>query len=174
MDIKKELAQLNSSKNFGEDIVDDLASQLKEFKDKVHLFNVIFIANKIEDAVINGFFINEKYLNLDLMIQQGFNYNIMCDLLDEDRGLILDYTNINSNTKQTEFIQNLFNKINGFSSEDINSEFDKDVELELKLGIKDKIIDLLLSKELKATLEYNKMGMELPKTPKNKSKNIKM
>lgn len=164
MDIKKELKQMDLELKSAEDIVEDiyaehreLIRQQKELTKKEHLFKVISLANKMEESVQTDFFTKKgiKWLYVECQENQ-YGYEVVSLLLDKSE-------NVMHEEKQETFITNLFSKIESFDIKHANEEIENGYyHIELVTGIKDNILNLFLSNELKKLLDYNKMQIELP------------
>jgi hypothetical protein len=174
MDIVKELAKVNSSKKFGEEVVNGLISEFKELQHKIYLFQIVVMANKIEDAVAKGIFSKTKFIDIDIVIEDGGSHRVVYDLLDKNKEFIEPYNKNGEDTKQAKLLNKLVDKIEGFSAEQINPKLNENIILELKLGIKEKIFDLFLSKELKSIYDYNQMQLELSNGQESNTKRPKI
>jgi hypothetical protein len=177
MDIKKELKQILSKGKVDDEVFVELSRQHEELRlqqiellKKEHLFKVIALANKIENSVEGDFFSKDgiQWLHIECPENQ-YGYGIHFWLLDKSEETMINVD------EQEKFIENLFSEIHNFNSDFANVEVISGYYyIELVPGIKEHILSLFLSDELKKIYEYNKMQIELPGKNKNNSKKIKM
>lgn len=177
MDIKKELEKLNSTKGFGENIIKDIINEQEELEKKLYLFKVMVLANKLEDAVGKDFFKPEQIASVKIFFE--FYDHIYVDtefyLITESGEKVSESHNKIYYEKPILFFGELFGELGRNKVDFISSDNElKEIKIELKSGIKEKVLEIFLSEELKTILEYNKMELDLPNNNENNSKRMKM
>jgi hypothetical protein len=174
MDIKNNLKEAIENRDAVEKIIKSILDEQAQLEKKLHIFKVISLADKIEQAIETGYFNEPKVEALTFVLDYNdFIYlEIGYYLTNDDQTLFSENDNKIYYEKPISFFTDLFKEMGKFKAE-LTSENHEPDELKLEIGIKDKILDILLSDELKKILEYNKMQLELP-TNKNNTKKSKM
>jgi hypothetical protein len=177
MDIKKELKQIILNGKVDDEVFADLARQNEELKKqqnelmkKEHLFKVISLANKLENAAKENFFIKDgvHWVHIECPENQ-YGYGIHFWLLNKSEEMI------DGVEKQEEFMEKSLLEINNFNPDYANEEVTSGYYyIELTPGIKEHILNLFLSDELKKIYDYNKMQLELPRNNKTEAKRKKI
>lgn len=177
MDIVKELKQLNSE-NFGIDTIKQAQIEQEELAKKLHLLKTVSVANQIEKLVSTDLF--SKY-GLQFL-QLSMNYDdrevgttIEFFLLNEDHGREISYYDA-SVSEQALVLWNIFSEFGALREELVSDQFRKKqyLDVSLKVGVKEGILDILVNDELKKIYEYSKMQTELPSNNEAANKKLKM
>ncbi len=156
MDIKEEFKNIINGKN-ADKVVEEIAIEQENLAKMSHLFKSISLANKIEKILEEGRFQeqNLKHLAIEYKIRGIEGGEIEFWILNEDGGFIVNA--LRHEVKQA------FSCINGFDYRFVSENFfHKEYKLDLKIGIGEELLNLLLSDELKKVYEYHKMELELP------------
>lgn len=181
MDITSELTEIDSNNLSVDKFLKDIEAQQYELFKKAHLLKVINFSNEVEKLVKTNIFKNygiyfiEVYWdrpmgsnNIKVSFLMQDKNNKRMNVLDGNNGLIKPFSNISI----------LADKLNWFKPEFVKESAlelnPKDIILDAKLGIKDKLLDILLSNELQSILNYNKMQNELGNSNSNNDKKLKM
>jgi hypothetical protein len=163
MEIAKELASVRNRERTTEDILADIAEQQRQLKLKDHIFKVIHITSVIEDMLVDRMF--QRY-DIDLVkIGQVYDYDI---------GNQIEFVFYNANGEETvkyfgnkyiepvDKLREAFEKLDRFSTNDICEDFVKhEKSFKVNDELPKKIMDVLLSKELKSIIQYNELQNDL-------------
>jgi hypothetical protein len=181
MDIKTELMQIESDNSSIDKLVQDIEFQENELLKKAHILKIVALANKIESMIKTDLFTEYKVDFLEIywenLVGSDKTKLGFCILdknkqrlppLNGNHGFIKPFAAIMKETDKLGFFKQSFLK------EDALELKPQDMIIELKLGIKDKLLNVLLSNELKKVLEYNKMQLEVPNNNESNSKKLKM
>ncbi len=172
MDITKELLEINSSKDAGASLYQDIKRQQEELLQKRHIVQILCAATEIEILIAEGFFEKDKVKFLTISGDQDYNGNcrIVFDGLDKDQEYAMGAT--------ADYYERLFENIFKYKELDVfltDIDFNTDnYNLELVPGITEKILEILLSADLKKVYDYNKMQLEMPSNNKNNEKKLKI
>jgi hypothetical protein len=178
MDISEELKQIATNDKSADDIVtdinqqyEDLVKQQHELVKRQHIFRVMSLARRMEEAVEQGFF-NIKNLHL-LEVEcheTEHGYDTAFWLIDKDGEFISSKI-----PEQNKFILYSFDKITNFNGDFAQEDFMcGSHKIEIKPGIGEKLMNLFLSEELMKILEYNKMQLDLPNNNDSNTKRPKI
>jgi hypothetical protein len=164
MDIKNELQSLNSNDKLGLEIVKKLELEQLELLKKMHIFKSVLLANQLERLVSTDFFskVGMNILKLNQKYHKDFGHNINFYLVDERRNK--NYTYYDTFTvEQAVVLHKVFENFGMFNIELTDKKLMENMHIsfDLKPGIKEKFLEIILSKELKSIYEYNNMGLEL-------------
>lgn len=176
MDISEELNQIKTGLIDNQTVLGNLLKERDEFNKKIHVFIVLNIANAIKEMVDSDIF--QKY---DIS-----SINIIHKCNDETSTNFIGYELFDSKLNKIEYIifpeekvliaQNLnglFVDLYDFSSDNISEELcDTTKNVKLVKGVDNELLDLLLSKDLKTTLDYSQLKISLPENS-NKDKSTK-
>jgi hypothetical protein len=178
MDMKKELAALNISDNFGADIIKQVILQEQELAKKFHILKVTSFANQIEAIVNTDLFIKDDIKFLEIIYEaddhNGATDILIFELIDKDGETVAGYYDAEDN-RQAKIVHDIFEELHGTNLNLINPKLKKsDIRLELKPGIKENIMDALLNKNLKTIYDYNNIENIIEDSNKNTSKKLKI
>jgi hypothetical protein len=184
MDIVKELEQITESDNFGNDIILKTMHERDELEKKIQMLKTISLAERVESIVNTDLFTKEgmEFLQLSCEYDQDYGgYRAEFHLLDANKEIIASYYEAFEN-KQVEILHNIFENLYPFDFDWANPKFKQgSADIELKPGVKEHIIEVLLNNELKQIynqakiqISYNKMQLELPGNNEGNIKKLKM
>jgi hypothetical protein len=177
MDIRKELKQIMLKGDVDDEVFANIARQHEELRKqqdelikKEHLFKVISLANKLENAAKEEFFVKDGVYWVHIECPENqYGYGIHFWLLDKSEGAM------NGIDKQEAFMEKSLLEINNFNPDFANEEVISGYYyIELVPGIKEHILNLFLSDELKKIYDYNKMQLELPTNNKTEARRKKI
>lgn len=181
MDISNELELMRS--NFGEmsSILQTLSDQEKELAKKTYLIKVVGISSAVESMINLGKFEDCGVKSMKLTHVNGIAYgsSIKFTLKDKNRNE-MKLLNLMNESKEytdlTEKLETLFSLLRGFGPENLSEGFTDATskEFTLKKGADKLILQLLLSDELKAVLEYSQLQNSLETNETNKPKKVKI
>jgi translation initiation factor 2 beta subunit (eIF-2beta)/eIF-5 len=182
--LSDDLKEINANIKFENDSVSELNEQQEKLLKKIYLLSTQSIANKIEEQLSKGFFGEKsKFIGLIYEYDGDKGYEFITGLLDKDENQLVS---IKDSDKYT-FVNRLFRELDGFSTDFISDnlkgnmrKFNPNIyesefinKVLLKQGIEDELLNLILSKELKTILDYNKMQLELNNSNES-NKRLKM
>lgn len=175
MDIKNELKEITLNSDSVNEVIKSIMDEQEKLEKKLHLFNIISLADKIEKFVEEGYFDNPKVISLNLVFdfQNYIYFSTGFFLKDEDNNILSMDDNKIYYEKPMLFFKEIFSDL-GWFKVNFMSEDHEPKELILEIGIKDKILDIFLSEELKSIYEYNKMQIDLPDDNISSAKKIKV
>jgi hypothetical protein len=156
MNITEELKQLLSNHDFGERIIEEFKTQQKELVKKIHILNIVSIANKLEDKVATDFFKKVELESFEPELhgeKMHKGYGVMAILFHKNkqrnfRGFKRPGYIAIDITEQEQFIDELFRDARDLKPEFLGSLLGKPAHLYLKPGVKQDFLDFFLSKEL--------------------------
>jgi len=168
MQLSKELNDLKVGLTPGE-ILNNLMEERGQLEEKIHLFKVIRLATDIEKMIESNMF--ERFgidnIKLEHQVYNSMNYSaIVYNLYD------INGKRINEIVEPVRKIKDLFENMSEIDSTNlsINMHDDSGMPIKLEKGAKEKIINLLLSKDLKTKFDYQMMQSDLDINPENKNK----
>lgn len=182
MDITKELKYFNLNDNYGINVIEDIEKQQKKLMEKMHLFTAISVAHEFEDTVATKFFERNGvyFFKLNFEFEYGMQgYLPNFEALNKSKIKIYEHYSNGQKTKETIFFNSIISKMIGINMNLVNRELKmEEIIFELKPGIGNQILNLFLTKELKAIYDCNKMQNdlenELEQTNKNINKRLKV
>lgn len=173
MNIKEELQKLDSIDNFDIEsinVIKQIKFDQEELTKKLHIVKAVIFANKLEQAVSTDFFskMGIRYLQLNRAYTDNEGDVLRFYLLDKNNQGLFAHYDAHEN-EQTRAVYAMIEELHPFEPENLNLKLFSStlVSAELSPGVKEKILDLLLSTELKGEYEYNKMQGELPSNNTN-------
>jgi len=181
MDITKELKEIDLNNENINKFVKDIEFQQHELLKKAHLLKVVNFANEVEKLIKTNIFFDYNIYFFEAYWDRPIgSSNIKLSFLIQDKSKkrmnVIDESNLL--IKPFAKISGLVDQLNWFKPEFIKQSALEltleDIIIEIKPGIKDKILDILLSNELKSILNYNKMQNELVTSHLNIDKKFKM
>lgn len=162
MDIIQEIRSVNSRNDKFLSIMKNMEQEKEEMNKKIHLIRVLGLVESIEEKIKNGCFKKKNVASLELAYGV---YGIISHAFYEFGGEYADDQEIDG-------LGTIFRNINEFKTRYANKSFEsgKRYKIRLNKNAKEKLLDALLSDELKKTLEYSQMysEMELSNTNQNK------
>jgi hypothetical protein len=181
MDIKKELIEINLDKLSADRFIQDIESQQYELSKKSHILKSIAFGNTMEELVLTDLFRNHGVYFLEAYWQKPIgegDIKLCFCILDSEHKRMSVVDRYNTFVPPFAMLDKINNKINPIKPEFVN-ELGLQLHsnytlLELKPGIKKKLLELLLSTELKSILDYNEMENDLPSNNDASTKKIKM
>jgi hypothetical protein len=176
MNIKDELKKLDYDEQLGEEIIKKHQLKQEELMKKIHIFKSVLLTNKIEKLVSTDIFskVNINTLKISKKQEKNIGDKIVFYLIDESNKA---FSYFDSHAiKQTQILYEVFENFGVFNVSLTNNKLIEHmhISLELKPGIKDKILEIILSKELKKIYEYNKFDLDLPDNSGNNNKKLKL
>lgn len=180
MDIKKELIKISSDSSSIDKLIESVELKKHELSKKSHLLRVIALGNTIEELNKTNLFKDEQVKFLEVCLDKEppiADLKLTFCILDKNKNRmrVIDENNIFVPVFSTLMVQTyklgLINQM--FINEDALTSLKADRIIELKPGIKDVLLNILLSDELRKILEYNKMQIELPSNNGLSSKKLK-
>jgi hypothetical protein len=179
MDLLKELAEIDTDQSSADNIINDIENQKYELSKKSHILKILALCNQVEKIIDEVEFKQDKIKFLKVYWEgnaQRKDIKLGFYLLDSNKKELAvlneNYTFIKSFSmlsKETDKL-GLFDP--AFKSDlDPNSE---DMILDAKLSIKEKLLNILLSKELKSILDYNRMQLNIPENENTKKVRMKI
>jgi hypothetical protein len=176
MDISEELKQIKTGLGSHQMVLNNLLNERDEFNKKVHIFIVLNIANTIGEMVEANFFsdysidsLNISHKYNDEMFVNFIEFKVFHANLD-----VIEYAKFSQkNLEPIQKLIELFDDMYDFAYDNISEEFCETTKnLKLEKGVENKLLDLLLSKELKTTLDYSQLKISLENNS-NPNKSIK-
>ncbi len=174
MDIREDLEDFIANNGFDDSFIEE---QIK----KLHLFKILSISNKLEQKVKTDFFSKDNIKFLKIYLHDDDrreNHYLIGFNLFNDNELVRNFSDKKFVEKHDYFISLLKDQIEGsgsLSDKLINIDIkDNPKYLALKPGIGEKLIDILLSKELKSILDYNKLQLNIPVNHQSNQTKIKI
>lgn len=172
MDISEELTQIKTGLNDPQTVLNNLLNERDEFNKKVHIFIVLNIANTIKEMVDSNVFQEHDIGSIN--ISHKYNSEIFTNFID--------FQLFDANSNKIEYIISsaekvavhqklieLFNDLYDFSYDNINEDFCETTKnLKLVSGADEKLLDLLLSKELRIALDYSELKTSFADNKNNK------
>ncbi len=178
MDLKQELDKISKNKNNVNSIINSLSGEREELDKKIHILKVIKIADAIDEIIKNGDFLQTEinYINLLNNYSDDYAYRIMVDVQSKDHRVIYNYDLLNNSVESIKGIWELFRILDGFNITYVNEHFGENKRKIIKLdnSFKEELLDILLSRELKTTLEYYNMEKELSNKDNGSNKKHKV
>jgi hypothetical protein len=181
MDIKKELIEINLDKSATNKFIQEIEAQQYELSKKSHILKSIALGNEIEDLIKTDLFIGHGVYFLeaywDKPIVEGDIKLCFCILDSEQKRMsVVDrYAVLVPPFYALEKITHKFNPIKPEFVNQLGLELHSNCTiLAIKPGIKEKLLNLLLSTELTAVLDYNKMHISMPTNADHIVMKIKM
>ncbi len=156
MDISKELLQLNNNKDELKNILEKFRKEQIIAEQKNHIFNVINLAGEIKELAP---VLIEAGCDVILMINCDGRRNYSIELAprnNEDRLAVRD--------KKQNFLPWFRQLLDITPDFKINNEYTNDFtqqKIYLNSNLEEQIYDTLLSKELKAILDYNQLNLQI-------------
>jgi hypothetical protein len=172
MDIINELEIGNIENNF-QDSIEYIEEQKKIWAKKSHIFNVIRLANAIEQLQQEEIFKNDgvEYIAIDHENNSTTGNFLMCNFFNS-KGHIekrVKGKDIESYTKIRDYI----NSFDNFDDKNIQTQ-DFEGNIFLKDDIRKQIFNVLLSKELRTVIGYSEMQLELKNGITPQTKKLKL
>jgi hypothetical protein len=172
MDISEELNEIKIGLNNPQTVLDSLLKQRDEFNKKIHIFIVLNIASAIKEMIDSNMFQEHDIASINI----SHKYN------DEIFTNFIDFKLFDSNSNKIEYVlssaekfqlkqrlTDLFNDLYDFSYDNINEDFAETTQnLKLVSGADEKLLDLLLSKELRIALDYSELKTSFADSKNNK------
>lgn len=165
MDIIKELEQISNSKDYGNDTIHKAIQESIELEKKIQMLRVISLVDKIEDIVATDLFTKDGIEFLQLTSEYDHdlqNHRAEFHLIDKDGGIAAGYYDF-EDSEQARALYNIFEDLGLFDFDLANPKLKLETsDFELKPGIKEELLGLLLNTELKNIYDYSKMQLEIP------------
>lgn len=170
MDIREELINIESNNSSSNKYIQDIEAQKYELSKKAHLLKMIAFSNAIEELTKTDLFIDNGVEFLEISWERSSPSSIhnirlcFCILDKEKKGMpalkdqtfVLPFSTLMKETDKLGMFDYEFIKNGALTF------FTKELTIEAKPGIKDFLLDILLSDDLKVILNYNRMQLELP------------
>lgn len=191
MDIKEALNRMNSSDNFGDEVISELSEKIRELSKKIraierqkeeldktmHILRVVFFADKIEELVNTDLFSKDNITKLKVNNVYNSNPGVdetRYDLVNENGEIVSSYDYVEG--EQGKILELIFSELAGLNVAFLNPNLrvKKMVSLSLKPGIKENLLKLFLNEDIKKEYEYGLMDLELPNSNNNGSKPFKV
>lgn len=178
MDISKELEQIDNNKIRVAPLLNNLVAQREELDKKIHLFKIVQIANTIKEMVNNDEFKTDDIYSIKLfnVYDDDYGYRINFRCYDKNYDLVSEINWLNEPVESINVLEKLIQTLIGFNSTYINEDFveGSNKEIIMKQGCEKDFLNLLLSKELKTTLDYSTLKKEVPQANEVKPKKHKI
>lgn len=181
MEISKLLNNMRSGSQESIDIVNNIKAQQEEISKNLYLVQVVGIALEIEKLIASNFFSDNGVVTMALSRYVSYlNFKPNFELKNKDNKQMynLKSTIKGANTEVTEFnkMEDLFLGIGNLNLTLLGEKFTsaEGIEFELKKGAGDIFLDLMLSKELKTTLNYSELQNDLGNNEEAKAKRPKI
>lgn len=175
MDIKKEISEIISDNNSVNTVIDKILEEKEQLDKKIHIFKVIDLGNKIEKAIESGLFKKPKVvsINLCLAYQNSEYFETLFSVENNDGDSISLYDNRLYYEKTINFFEEIFIQMGTFRTAFTNGETEHN-KIKLTKGIKEKILNVFLSEELRKIYDYNLMDLELDNSNEKNNKRLKI
>jgi hypothetical protein len=159
--LSEELKSIEISEDGLDRKIIGIESQKNELKKKSHILKILSISNQMEDFVKKDFFKKANINEIRLYITQDYDNGPLYqfELINEKEPLSY-HNNDEEYIKVFDTLENLFSQITEFDHDFTNHELQNE-SIELKTGISDRLVNLLLSDELLKALNYNLIKIEL-------------
>jgi hypothetical protein len=183
MEIIKELKELRDNKENIDKLMVAIAIEQEELAKKVHLLKVINLSIRIEDILSKDFCKNSELKNIQIKLSHEYDNNtrdyeeqVTCRLVDAHNCPVNISDAPGSSQELRQVLNNMFYSIRNLKVDLYNEDFSSNIPVFLKLeaGIGEKILDLLLSKELQRVYSYSQMELSLSNNEENNRKKIKI
>jgi len=178
MNLSEELKKIDENKNSINGLINALFDEQEELGKKLHVLKVIKIANDIDEMIKNDDFMKAEIIYMKLLnnYSEDYSYRVLVDLHNKDHKEISNYNLLNNPIDSIKGIGELFSILDGFRPVYASDDFMENSRKIIPLDnfFKENFINLLLSKDLKTTLEYYKMEKELSHPSSNKIKQPKV
>lgn len=171
MEISKELASIFLKEKTVQDVLKDIELQRENIHKKEHIFKAIAIADALENMIDSGLF--EQYDIQKIKMSHYYDTSVEINTMNfylygqDNKG----FSKYNRSGKledepvePVKKLKKVFDDFHLFHTKEISEDFREEDEkiLEIKKGIGDEILNLLLSSELKSILSYSKLKNNLP------------
>jgi hypothetical protein len=154
------IEELNILKTSGYKDSFDYAMKKKEILDKkLHVIKVVNVVNQIENVINEGFFKENEVDSIKIEVcynNQHYYYFSMHQGKKEVN--FKDHTD--NDVEPVERIKNAFDELNGLDLDYIGKVFNEPIFLDSN-NLRNTILGILLSKELKTALDFSEMQCEL-------------
>jgi hypothetical protein len=182
MEISKELKDIALKEKSVNGILKEIRIQREEIYKKEHIFKALAVTTLIEEMIENGQFEEHgvKTIKISYHYDKNSDFNTMNFYLYgiDNKGFSKYNRSGKAEDEPLEPVKKLkevFDRFHIFYTNEICEDFMPDEEniFDLKPGVGDNILNMLLSKELKAILQYSHLRNDLPKNKadtKGKSK----
>jgi hypothetical protein len=176
MDISKDLKDVKEGKTYLSTIISDLEAQKEDISKRIHLFKVVNLISVIEEFLQYGAF-EENDIQM-IQIWNKFDddkgYKIYFEYYDKEGDLLIRFGDDGNYIEPVMSLQSIFYDLEGYNSSYVGEKFKENAvfQFEMKEGCEEKFIDLLLSKELKASLQHSMLQNAIEKrdTPTKRPK----
>ncbi len=158
MDIIQEL-RLIKEKDY-EQVYDQTMEQIDIFKKKLHLIKVVKLVNEIEKSFSDDSLKKLGVVSLVFKQNHKEHYYYTLEAFDEDDSIVQRITVSGLTRPAFQGISNSLTDLSGFD----NQHTGKDKSVTLILGqdnVREKLLGMLLSSELKKILDYSEMQLEI-------------
>jgi len=175
MNLKEDLENLEKSDDFGDSLIQQAITEQEEIVKKIYMLKVVSLAKKIDDLTKSDFFSKDGIEFIQITYEyDDENFRLEFYLVDQDEEIMGGYSDADGH-KQIEALTEKFEAIYPLDLELVSSNLKgNSINFELKPGIKESIVNLLLNSELIKLYNYNKMQSELPQGNEASPRKIKM
>ncbi len=173
MDIKNEIEELELSNDFGEQIIKNAIHEQEQIVKKIYLLKVLSLAKQVDDLTKTDLFSENGFEFIQITYEyDDQNFKLEFYLVDKDEEIVASSYDADD---QVEVLSDIFGSIYPLELDLVSHQLKGNtINIPLKPGIKNTIIQLLLNPELKNLYDYNKMQSDLPENSEKNSKRMKM
>lgn len=169
MDLTKEITEIMLDKKNPSNVVSDLVNEQEQLRKKIHIVKVLGVATELENHIKEGFFQKYGICFIHLIYARNYDgdgYALCVDICDS-RHKIIEKNRAKDAKRYAEvfkLIYNIFEPVSKLYKELVNSEFNEMEmsSIQLRHGISEDILTLMLAEDLKKALDYNKMNVLMP------------
>lgn len=178
MDLTNELTKIQNGE--ADNILTQLYQEQQDILKKIYVVTILQVVEQIDNMLEENIY--EKFGSPSIQIhydyEEGIGNILNFDLLDQYEVKIPIYTKNLSReiTHLPQKTKSFLHSLNGFSEDFVTEDFkggDK-IVFDVEPGLGSKVLDLLLSQELKKALEYNQMQLVLGDNTRLNSKRPKV
>lgn len=178
MEISKMLESIRLGNQDSSDIVKNLEMQQEELNRNLYLVKVMGIASEIDKLVSIKFFSDNSIKSMEVnYFIVDTDYSLICSLINYKNNTVYSVgTSIEGTDPELEKFKYLFKSINTINPQYLEASFEDSYEFsfDLKKGAGNSFVNHMLSKELKAFVEYSKLENDLAQNEVSKPKKPKV
>lgn len=178
MDLIKELEKLEVGNVSHDALVEQLEEEKANLDKKAYIVALLHTAKRVEEYVGSRNFaaLNIKGFKLECYIDEDDYHSMKLHFYRPDGGIILPLTMRQEYPGLTARLDEIFNNGNPkywmIKTEYLNEDFieSQSHNIDLVKGAGEKVLSVLLNKELKNVLDYSRMQVDLPTNDSNSKK----